>query len=500
MNVRKRRSGGNGMSTRKQKPVAKNPQSDTPSHTLPSSTHTRENRYYVGIDIGYREHVACCIPYATFKTGEERHLWRKARCLHFPSTATGFATLLNYLREIGAAASQSMILLEPTGGYYGASLVKYLQDHQFTVWQIDNVAVKDYREKVFGGQTKTDQIDARLMARMGYLHESVGEEFSIIAVNKGADSVQLFRPLIKDRWRLRTEQTRCKVQLQQLVALTFPELKTIFTSGTANPTCRALLARFPTPSDFMKAPEQEVREALIAARNRSHLGKVQTIRESAKTSAGVPASSQTLWRQQWLLDRLAALEQSTESLEENIHRSLDVHPYTPILLSIPGFSPIMAATVIATVGDINRFKKSSCCKAMLGFCPRQDQSGSSVDSSSLTIKGSRDTRRVLWQMVMLLISPKYPPTAFRHYYQRLVARGMPKMKAIGHTCGKLSSVIYACLKQNKPYDGAAHQESLGMKAPEQSVSLSNDQIGATLPSAFGEEQDGPLGASSIGSA
>ena len=45
-------------------------------------------RYYLGLDIGYKEHVGVVISLETFVRGGER--WKRARCLHFPSTQAGW--------------------------------------------------------------------------------------------------------------------------------------------------------------------------------------------------------------------------------------------------------------------------------------------------------------------------------------------------------------------------------------------------------------------------
>jgi hypothetical protein len=65
----------------------------------------------------------------------------------------------------------------------GLALILYLLGKGYRVLQVENRAVKDYREKVFGSETKADEMDARLMARVGFLHELVGEEFSIRPVH-----------------------------------------------------------------------------------------------------------------------------------------------------------------------------------------------------------------------------------------------------------------------------------------------------------------------------
>jgi len=58
-------------------------------------------RYYVGIDIGYREHVAVVIRLSTFLKGGER--WKKARAIHFASSQKGIEQLLQYFMEFSSA-------------------------------------------------------------------------------------------------------------------------------------------------------------------------------------------------------------------------------------------------------------------------------------------------------------------------------------------------------------------------------------------------------------
>jgi len=48
-------------------------------------------RYYVGIDIGYREHVAAAIGLSTFLQRGER--WQRARTIHFASSSRGLEKL-----------------------------------------------------------------------------------------------------------------------------------------------------------------------------------------------------------------------------------------------------------------------------------------------------------------------------------------------------------------------------------------------------------------------
>ena len=55
------------------------------------------NRYYLGVDVGYKEHVAVVVKLQTFARGDAR--WKRARCVHFASTQAGLRKLQGYLDE-----------------------------------------------------------------------------------------------------------------------------------------------------------------------------------------------------------------------------------------------------------------------------------------------------------------------------------------------------------------------------------------------------------------
>ncbi|GAV11698.1 transposase [Paenibacillus sp. NAIST15-1] len=113
-------------------------------------------------------------------------------------------------------------------------------------------------------------------------------------------------------------------------------------------------------------------------------------------------------------------------------------------------SESMACKFIGAIGDIERFSTYLELKKYLGVAAENKISGTSVFKSRQTYEGVRNTRRVLFLMTLLLISPKISENSFRVYYKRLVDLGMAKRKAIGHVCGKIAQVLYSCLKNNEP--------------------------------------------------
>jgi hypothetical protein len=157
-------------------------------------------------------------------------------------------------------------------------------------------------------------------------------------------------------------------------------------------------------------------------------------------------------------------------------------------------SDIWALTLIGVIGDVQRFQSCRKLKKFLGFSAEGSQSGTSLDKTRMSYSGVRDSRRVLFQMALVLISPNAPPNVFRFYYHQLILHRnppMPKMKALGHVCGKIAQAIYGCLKSDELYDGAQHAKVGGLKIEESEKNNPKNAGGSRLdrPLAAAQPED-----------
>jgi len=387
--------------------------------------------------------------------------WKRAETIHFSSDAKGFKQLQRYLDSFSTDPTQFLILSEPTGGYYGLALQMYLIMKGYHLLQVENSAVKEYREDIYGSETKTDDTDARLMARMGFLHEWVGEEFSIQPIHITTPDESVIRLMSRDLVKLGKEIGRRKNQLHQILAFTFPELKTFFKDDISGTAARNLIKRFPTPHELKKASIKEIAQVLHASHAYHHEKRANELLILAQDSVGLKLVSHHLWRQAWILEQLDVLETARNDLLSHLQQLTAPHPYAPIIESLPAKSPIWTATLISMIGNIDRFHNYGEFRAYAGWYPKVAQSGTSVHSSSLANDGARSIRNVFGQMSQILITPAFKSTAFYAYYKRLVARGMKPGNALGHMAGKLATVLYGCLKTMTPYDEKKHLQHLG---------------------------------------
>ncbi|NIN64450.1 MAG: hypothetical protein GTO63_07060, partial [Anaerolineae bacterium] len=86
-------------------------------------------------------------------------------------------------------------------------------------------------------------------ARIGYLHQAVGEEFTLRPLELPAPDDAELLALCRNHWRLTTMIGRARNQFIQLMALIFPELKTFFTSSVSTVVPVKLVAAYPTPAE-----------------------------------------------------------------------------------------------------------------------------------------------------------------------------------------------------------------------------------------------------------
>jgi transposase len=122
------------------------------------------------------------------------------------------------------------------------------------------------------------------------------------------------------------------------------------------------------------------------------------------------------------------------------------------LMSVPGVNVICAATFLAAVGDIGRFRTSRQLVGYLGLDPKVRQSGSSpAKGGPISKRGSGTVR---WALVEAAWSVVHQPGPMRAYYQRLRARRGHQIAVVA-VARKLAVLFWCLLTREEQY---AHQQ------------------------------------------
>ena len=122
------------------------------------------------------------------------------------------------------------------------------------------------------------------------------------------------------------------------------------------------------------------------------------------------------------------------------------------LLTVPGVNVICAATFLAAIGDIRRFRTAAALVGYLGLDPRVRQSGSEpAKSGRISKRGSASARWVLVEAAWSVVGQPGPLHAF---YERIRAR-RGHGKAVVAVARKLAALFWCLLLRGEDY---AHQQ------------------------------------------
>jgi len=136
--------------------------------------------------------------------------------------------------------------------------------------------------------------------------------------------------------------------------------------------------------------------------------------------------------------------------EEIIEREVKEHPQASLLVSIPGISYVSALTIMAEIGNIDRFPTCKQLQSYAGLIPSTYASGDRMIHGRITKQGSK------WLRYIMIESAYHQPNCkripgFGHYYNDMKERKGTKTAAVA-TARKLLAVVWRLLKDGRPYE------------------------------------------------
>ncbi|MGD1821296.1 MAG: IS110 family transposase [Pleomorphochaeta sp.] len=153
-----------------------------------------------------------------------------------------------------------------------------------------------------------------------------------------------------------------------------------------------------------------------------------------------------------LVRNIEVVESQKEQIHNKIIQILINHPKEALAwLSIPGIGDITAATLIAFVGNGERFSKADQLRNYIGLIPRKDQSGSVDKQLSVSHFGCMPVRRHIVQAAWSIKNFNHNCSLTR-YWQKLEKRGKFGQKTAVATANKMISIGFALLKNGEIYN------------------------------------------------
>jgi transposase len=153
------------------------------------------------------------------------------------------------------------------------------------------------------------------------------------------------------------------------------------------------------------------------------------------------------------------LDREIDDCEAELKRLGADHRYLPLLLSLPGIGSVLAYTIAAEIGDINRFPSPLKLSGYTGLCPRVYQSGESDRRGPLAKQGPKYLR---WALVEAAVHASTHPV-YRERYLRTKSRlGRQRGARVAQVdlARKLAEAIWHMLTRNQPFAPAGATDPL----------------------------------------
>ena len=389
---------------------------------------------YAGVDIAKVDHVIGAVD----ETGAEA-----ARPMKFKNSEAGFERCIAWLESVAESEDDVFVGMEATGHYWKACFA-YLTAAGYRVCVVNPMQVHAMRKLKSLSGVKNDRIDSWLIAET--LRQGDYDETRL-----ATDEVQALKQLTRYHQGLKQELAAVKTQAVCVLDAYFPEYAALF-SDMFGAASLKVLAECPTPSEVARKRASSIAK-LLSEGSRGRLGdaKAAEVKAAAKSSVGIRLGEEAASFQiRTMVSQVEFLNATIAKVEKEVASLLG--KVEPDITTIPGVSTTTGAQIVAEIGDVKRFRNAASIVKYAGLNSGVDESGKySAEGVPITKHGSPYLRRSLWLAANR--ARQYDPR-LKEYYDKLRRKGKPHRVAVTAVARKLCHVVYAVMRDGKPYDPA----------------------------------------------
>ena len=389
---------------------------------------------YAGVDIAKMDHVIGAVD----ETGAE-----VAKPMGFENDEAGFGRCVAWLESVAESEDDVFVGMEATGHYWMACFA-HLAAAGYRVCVVNPMQVHAMRKLKSLSGVKNDRIDSWLIAET--LRQGDYDETRL-----ATDEVQALKQLTRYHQGLKQELAAVKTQAICVLDAYFPEYAALF-SDMFGAASLKVLAECPTPSEVARKRASSIAK-LLSEGSRGRLGdaKAAEIKAAAKSSVGIRLGEEAASFQiRTMVSQVEFLNATIAKVGKEVASLLG--KVEPNITTIPGVSTTTGAQIVAEIGDVKRFRNAASIVKYAGLNSGVDESGKySAEGVPITKHGSPYLRRSLWLAANR--ARQYDPR-LKEYYDKLRRKGKPHRVAVTAVARKLCHVVYAVMRDGKPYDPA----------------------------------------------
>lgn len=385
--------------------------------------------YFLAIDLGKEVSVALLGE----RSGKViKSPWKFSHCLE------DYQQLIAGLNPL-----QTLVGFEATGHYW-LPLYEFLVKRGFEIVVLNPLQVKSFRNSGIRGQ-KTDKIDAKLI-----LDILLFSDRPLISARDPLKVIEL-RNLCRLRASLSQEKINLSNKLIGILDIVFPEYQKILSPKRA--ASLALLKKYSLPEEIASLPLPKLTQILKEASRRKRAEDwAKEIKEKAEQSIGAKLGFNSFGLEiKIIVQRINQVAKQIKKLDQEIKKIFKDLPESKNLLTIPGLGQITGATILAEIGNIEKFRSKDGADKLVAFAgldPKVKQSGKYTGHPKMSKRGSPFLRSALWQAA---ISAERSDSGFKHIYLQHKRKGKHHQVCLSYVAKKLARVVYSVLANNQPY-------------------------------------------------
>jgi len=365
--------------------------------------------------------------------------------LRIDTGVPGFTELMGLLAEHAEDPTTVPVAIETDKNL----LALALQAAGLAVYPINPRAVARYRERHSQSGKKSDPGDAAVLADVLRTDRHRHRPLPVIS-DQGLAVKALARQHQEAIWALHETTSKLRSVLLEFypqALRAFPNLK--------HRAALTILAAASTPELGQRLTARKIVALLHRCGRRNDPALVERILGELKT----PALRQCVRVEDalghtvvGLLEILTAMHAAVERLEQALAVEFDAHPLAPVLRSAPGLGPVLAARVLAEVGDdASRFTSAAGLRAFAGTAPVTRSSGRSHRVNARRIRNKRLADACHWWAFAMLTKS----AGARAHYDRRRAAGDHHNAALRNLANKVLGRMWWCIQNGEHWDERA---------------------------------------------
>jgi transposase len=332
-------------------------------------------------------------------------------------------------------------------------LVEAMLDWGHPVFAVSPRIAARCRERYRVASSKDDSFDAFVLA------DSLRHEHAHWRpLSRPSAGLAELRAMVRDRQRVLEMQQAVEAQLRASLETYHPAAARLFSSVDRDITL-AFIRSYPTPEQAARLGERRM-DAFL--KRHSYRGRVpaDVLVRRLRTHLLGASTGTTVARSRFALAQTELLELLNRQLKDfdgALEQALQGHPDAHIYLSFPGIGTVVAAMLLATIGeDRARYPRADVLLSEAGLAPVTRSSGRMrrVRFRYAANALMRDAF-TWWAYNSIRMSPWA-----RAAYDAGKARGLHHHRALRGLGARWGRVLWRCWQDRTPYDEEQHLASL----------------------------------------